>query len=114
MSMFIRGERDFRFWDWDWDLGCISLGLKAWDQPVESPVSVSMFETTNQKSQYQSHSLRQKAKSLGISLKYVTGYKKSQSWSQQNCWSYKFINVPWKCLTLILEVTIFRSLNLNH
>ena len=61
-------------WDWDWDLGGISL--KTWDQSIESLVSVLMFETKNLNSQYQSHILRPKTKSL--SLKDETRLEKSQ------------------------------------
>jgi hypothetical protein len=67
--VYDRGERDFRFWDRDWDLGGISLGLEAWDQTIKSWVSVSMIETTDQKSLYQSQSLRPGTKSLSLSHK---------------------------------------------
>ena len=43
-----------------------------------------MFETTNQKSQYLSHSLRPETKSLGLSIKNETASVKSQ----QKCLSY--------------------------
>ena len=36
------------------DIIYISRGIEAWDQSIESCVSVSMSEATNKKSQYQS------------------------------------------------------------
>ena len=66
-----------------------------------------MIDTTNQKSQYQSHSLRSEIKSLSLSLKNETELVKSQLRSQQNIFYTTFIMVSQKSLKLILKQTIF-------
>ena len=68
-----------------------------------------MFETTNQMSQYQSHSLRPNTKSLGLSLKDETGLEKFQPWSDKYVDHSILIIVFQGCLTLLLEPTNFQK-----
>ena len=107
-----RGQRDFRVWDRDWNLG--GLVLKAWDQYIQSYVSDSMFETTNQKSQYQSHCLRQKTKSLSLSVKDEIGLENSPSWSQQKCWSYFFHKYFLEVLNIHFRANIFSKSRISR
>ena len=62
-----------------------------------------MFETTTQNSQYQSHSLRPKTKSLGLKNETC---KSLRNVLTKNVDSSILIIVQGKCLTLFLEQTI--------